>query len=173
MMDFARVHKLSEWKHDKFANALVAKGLVEGKAVVCVLPETFMNKSGNAVAHFVKTLKAAERCIVLYDDLDMALGSAKMSFNRGSGGHKGIESIARVLKTKAFWRMRIGISPATASGKIRKPKGEEEVMEFILKQFKPSEIAALKLIFKRTTKALVEVVSDSPMNAMNHFNTGA
>ncbi len=71
----------------------------------------------------------------------------------------------------SFWRMRIGISPSTASGKLRKPKGEEEVLEFILKKFKPSEIAELNTVFKRTTEALASVVSDGPMSAMNAFNT--
>lgn len=168
---FAEKQGLSDWKHDMKSTALISRGLVDGTAVVCVLPETFMNKSGISVATFVKGEKATERCIVVYDDLDMALGSAKMSFNRGSGGHKGVESIARALKTKAFWRMRIGISPVTASGKIRKPKGEEEVIEFILKKFKSSERATLQSIFKRTTQALLRTVTDSPIHAMNEFNT--
>ena len=167
---FAKKFSLSEWKKDARAHSLTAKGLVNGTPVVCVLPETFMNKSGTAVMTFVKTLKAAERCIILYDELDMPLGGAKMAFNRGSGGHKGVESIARALKTKAFWRMRIGISPSTASGKLRKPKGEDEVLEFILKRFKPSEIAELNAVFKRTTEALASVVTDGPLKAMNAFN---
>ncbi len=169
--DCARAHALSEWEFDKNMRALVAKGLIQGTAVVCVLPETFMNKSGSAVGHVVKSLKAAERCVVLYDDLDMPLGNVKMSFNRGSGGHKGVESIARALKTKAFWRIRIGISPATASGKLKKPKGEEEVLEFILKTFKPSELAILKKVYAKTTEALAAVVTDGPMHAMQALNT--
>lgn len=168
---FVKKQSLTDWKHDMKSKALISRGLVDGTAVVCVLPETFMNKSGLSVATFVKGEKAAERCIVVYDDLDMPLGSAKMSFNRGSGGHKGIESIARTLKTKAFWRVRIGISPVTASGKLRKPKGEEEVLEFILKTFKPSEITTLQGVFKKTTEALGRSVTDSPILAMNAFNT--
>ena len=168
---FAKKYKLDAWKNDNNARAMIARGMVEGVAVVCVLPETYMNKSGLSVATFVKSEKAAERCVVLYDDLDIGLGGAKMSFNRGSGGHKGIESIARSLKTKAFWRIRIGITPTRPSGKMKKPKGEEEVMEFILKKFKPSEIQTLEGVFKRTNEALLSTVTEGGLKAMNAFNT--
>ncbi len=168
---FAKDKKLGEWKFDKKSNALVVRGAVEGTAVVCVLPETYMNKSGSAVLKFVKTIKAAEKCIVVYDDLDLSLGSAKMSFNRGSGGHKGIESIARALKTKAFWRMRIGVSPVTPSGKLRKPSGEKEVLDFILAKFKSGDTELLKKVFKRTTAALETTVAEGAVRAMNEINT--
>lgn len=168
---FAEKSRIADWKEDARSRSTIARGVVSGAATVCVLPDTYMNKSGSAVAAFVKSMKAAERCVVVYDDLDLPLGSAKMSFDRGSGGHKGVESIARTLKTKAFWRIRIGISPSTASGKLRKPKGEEEVLEFILKKFKPSEIAELKTVFKKSTAALEAVLADGPLKAMNAFNT--
>lgn len=167
---FADAHKLGEWKHDKKANAHIVRGSVDGTLVVCVLPDTFMNKSGSAVGKYVKSVKAAEKCLVVYDDLDLPLGGTKMSFNRGSGGHKGIESIARTLKTKSFWRMRVGISPSTASGTLKKPRGEAEVHDFILKTFKPHDLAALKNVFKRTSHALEEVLVEGPMKAMNQFN---
>jgi PTH1 family peptidyl-tRNA hydrolase len=168
---FAEKSRIAAWKEDVRSRATIARGVVSETAIVCVLPDTYMNKSGNAVSQFVKSVKAAERCVVVYDDLDLPLGSAKMSFDRGSGGHKGVESIARALKTKAFWRIRVGISPSTASGKLRKPKGEEEVLEFILKKFKPSELAELKTMFKKTSGALETILSDGPLQAMNAFNT--
>src|SRR3989344_2648438 len=66
--------------------------------------DTFMNKSGVGVAKFIKSKKAAEKLIVIYDDLDLALGNLKISYNRSSGGHRGVESIIRALKTEAFAR---------------------------------------------------------------------
>ena len=170
---FASENKLSEWKFDKKSNALIARGAVDGTLVVCVLPETYMNKSGSAVGKYVKSVKAAEKCIVVYDELDVALGGVKMSFNRGSGGHKGIESIARALKTKSFWRLRVGISPVTASGKLKKPQGEDAVLDFILGKFKSHDIAALKNVFKRTSRALEDVLAEGPMKAMNLLNSKA
>src|SRR3989344_192452 len=73
------------------------------------VPDTFMNKTGSAVAKVVKSKRAAEKLIVIYDDLDLPLGTMRISYNRGSGGHKGLESIIRALKTREFIRIRIGI----------------------------------------------------------------
>ena len=119
--NFAKYERLSEWREDKKAESLVSRGLVERTLVALVLPNTFMNKSGKAVSKFVKNVKSAERMIVVHDDLDLPLGSMKISFDRGSGGHKGVDSIMRALKTKKFVRIRVGVSHSTASGAIRKP----------------------------------------------------
>jgi PTH1 family peptidyl-tRNA hydrolase len=129
-----------------------------------------MNKSGAAVAKFVKSQKAAERLIVVYDDLDLPLGTMKLSFDRGSGGHKGIESIIRAVKTKKFIRVRVGVSPSTASGAIRKPDGEKVVLNFILARFKPHEQEELNRVFKRTSEAIETIVSEGREMAMNRFN---
>ncbi len=163
---------LGEWKLDKKSNALIARGMIGKSASVLILPETFMNKSGSSVVKYVKSVKAAEKLLVVYDDLDLPLGKMKMSFDRGSGGHKGIESIARALKTKKFWRIRVGVSPATASGKLRKPSGEEDVLDFILGKFKTSELPVLKSLFKRISSTLDTVTTDGAMKAMGIFNQG-
>ena len=142
-------------------------------AVVLVAPDTFMNKSGAAIMKFVKSQKAAERMVVIYDDLDLPLGGLKLSFNRGSGGHKGVESIMKTVKTKKFTRVRVGVSPETAGGKLRKPQGEKEVVNFILSKFKAHELDELKKVFKKVSAALEAVVADGPQIAMNRFNSNA
>lgn len=167
---FAKAAKFKEWKEDKKVQATVSSGAIDKEMVALVLPDTYMNKSGNAVAKYVKSQKAAERLIVAYDDLDLPLGKLKISFDRGSGGHKGIESIIRAVKTKKFTRIRIGVSPATASGKIRKPDGGSAVNDFILGRFKAGESEELKSIFKKITHALAIIVADGPQKAMNEFN---
>ncbi|PIP58443.1 MAG: aminoacyl-tRNA hydrolase, partial [Candidatus Vogelbacteria bacterium CG22_combo_CG10-13_8_21_14_all_37_9] len=58
-----------------------------------------MNKSGVSIKDKIKNPKQAEKLIVVHDDLDLPLGTIKISFNRGSGGHKGLESLIRVVKT--------------------------------------------------------------------------
>lgn len=143
-----------------------------GKTTIAlVLPDTFMNKSGSAVGKFVKSAKAAEKLVVVYDDLDLPLGKFKLSFDRGSGGHKGVESIMRAVKTKKFTRVRVGVSPSTAGGKLRKPEGEKVVNNFILTKFRAHEIAALKPVFKRVALALQAIVSNGRERAMNEFNS--
>ncbi|MDO8522146.1 MAG: aminoacyl-tRNA hydrolase [bacterium] len=167
---FAKNAKLSEWKEDTKSKSLVSRGVIGKTLVALVLPNTFMNKSGAAVAKFVKSPKAAERMAVVYDDLDLPLGTMKISYNRGSGGHKGVESIMKVLKTKKFTRVRVGVSQSTASGAIRKPVGEKVVVNYILTKFKPHELEQLKTIFKKVSRALEVIATEGTERAMNEFN---
>src|SRR3989338_6985009 len=167
---FAKAKNLNGWHEDKKSKSMTAGGMVGKTAVAVVLPDTFMNKSGAAVSKFVKSAKAAERLVVVYDDLDLPLGSLKISYDRGSGGHKGIESIARALKTKKFYRIRIGVSPSTAGGALRKPSGEKEVVDFILSKWQAHELAELKTVFKKVTHALEMLITEGPAHAMNKFN---
>ena len=170
VMKFAKDIGIDTWKAEKNTKATVAKGALGKELVVCVLPDTFMNKSGNAVAHYVKSQKAAERMIVVYDDLDLPLGKLKMSFDRGSGGHKGVESVTRAVKTKKFTRIRIGVSPSTASGVTRKPDGDKAVLDFILSKFKSTEVDDLKKVIKRSSEATQSTIENGPLIAMNEFN---
>lgn len=167
---FAKVMKFSEWKEDKRSKARISRGMIDRTIVALVAPDTFMNRSGSAVAKFVKNPKAAERMVVVYDDVDLPLGTLKVSFERGSGGHKGLESVVRAVKTKRFARVRIGISPSTASGITKKPEGEKEVNKFILSQFKPHEYEALRRLLKRVVHALETIVLFGPERAMNQYN---
>lgn len=146
-------------------NAVAKK--FDGKVL---LPDTFMNKSGSAVAPLIKNAKQAERLIVVHDDLDLPLGSMKLSFNRGSGGHKGVESIMRAIKTKAFMRLRIGISKATPKGKVKKPAGEEAVADFILGKFKKDELEVLKKVAKKAGEAIAILTTEGREKAMSLAN---
>lgn len=168
--DFAKHAKFSEWREDKKSKSLVSRGLVGRTIVALVLPNTFMNKSGSAVAKLVKTPKSAERLVVVYDDLDLPLGTMKISFNRGSGGHKGVESIMRAVKTKKFTRVRIGVSHSTASGAIRKPVGDKVILNYILTKFKVHELEELKNVFKRVRQALETIATEGRERAMNEYN---
>lgn len=162
---------VAEFRVDTKAKAHTAGAMIGKSAVALVLPDTFMNKSGAALAKYVKSAKAAERMIVVYDELDLPLGAMKVSFDRGSGGHRGLESVMRAVKTRKFTRLRLGISPSTASGALRKPSGEKEVNDFILGTFKASEIAELKNVFKRACDAMECIVREGSGIAMNTFNS--
>lgn len=135
-----------------------------------VFSDTFMNKSGSFVSKFVKNTKAAGKLIVLYDDIDLPLGRFKISFGRSSGGHKGVESLIRALKTENFIRIRIGIAPVIAGGKTKKPKGEKAVLNFILGEWRPAEEATMKKVFKKIKEAIETIVSEGKEVAMNRYN---
>ena len=162
----------AEFEFDKKVNAEVADGKAGKTKITFVLPETFMNKSGNAVGKFVKSAKAAKDLIVVHDDLDLPLGRMKMSFNKSSGGHKGVESVIRAVKTQEFWRLRVGISSATASGKIKKPSGDALVNNFIVAEFKPSDAADFKKVIKKAVEALTLATTDGCEKAMMIANRG-
>jgi PTH1 family peptidyl-tRNA hydrolase len=168
-----------EWKMDKNLNAHVAKMKIAGKAVAFVLPDTFMNNSGKSVKPLVvpmgvvdkkKIEKSAEKVMVVYDDMDLPFGSAKISFNRSSGGHKGVESIIKSIKTEKFARVRIGVTPTTPTGKLKKPQGEDAVHKFILGAFKPDELTFLKKEAGRVLGAIETFIAYGVNQAMTDFN---
>jgi PTH1 family peptidyl-tRNA hydrolase len=161
---------LSPFKLDKKLKALVSEGKIGKDKIEVIFPETFMNKSGISVAPLIKNKKQAERLIVVHDDLDLPLGTMKISFNRGSGGHKGIESIIKAIKTEAFVRVRIGVSPKTTKGKAKKPKGEEKIVNFIIGKFSKLEQETLKKVGKQVAEAIVTLVKDGRERAMGEFN---
>lgn len=160
----------TEWKKDAKLNALVSKGKCGSTPVSFVFPETFMNNSGKSVAPLVTSAKKAEQLVVVHDDLDLPMGTIKISFNRGPGGHNGVFAIQKSLKTEAFVRLRVGISPTTPGGKLRKPKGAEAVEKFILGNFSEKELAELKKVSKITSKALAVLISEGREKAMGEFN---
>ncbi|MCX6717643.1 MAG: aminoacyl-tRNA hydrolase [Candidatus Taylorbacteria bacterium] len=176
---FAKKVDINEWTEDKKIKSETAKGKVGKNTVLLIKPNTFMNKSGDALKFKVQSLKSkeqirkfAETLVVVHDDLDIPFGKMKMSFNKSSGGHRGVESIIKAIKTEAFIRLRIGISSSTASGKIKKPQGEEEVEKAILGKFKPNEQDTLKKIMKRASEGLEVLVLEGKDIATGKLNSG-
>jgi peptidyl-tRNA hydrolase, PTH1 family len=155
---FVKVYKLKDWQENKKLKALLTEGKIGKSTALLLKPETFMNKSGDSVKSIITSKKKAETLVVIHDDLDLPLGKIKISFNKSSGGHKGVESIMRAIKTESFIRLRLGISGETASGKIKKPQGEEKVIDAILGEFKKSEVDELKKIIKKSVSALELVI---------------
>ena len=160
----------AEWKDDKKINALTSKIKIGKTPVTLVLPNTFMNNSGKSVKPFITSVKSAEKLLVVYDDLDLPFGTNKISFNKSSGGHRGLESIIKNIKTEKFARVRVGISPKTPSGKIKKPKGEDAVTKVIMGNFKDEELKELKKLSKKLNEILEVFVSEGLEKAMTGFN---
>lgn len=163
--------KFSEWENEKKAVAQIAKGKIGTHAVFLAIPDTFMNKSGSAVSYLsrVKKIKPAQ-VIVAYDDIDLPIGGMKISFDRGSGGHRGLDSVIKHLKTREFLRIRFGISGATPKGKTKKPQGEEKVLKFLLGEFKKDELSVLKKTFKRALEAVETALKEGKEKAMSQYN---
>lgn len=167
---FSKKEKFPEFKVDKKLKAIVSEGKIGKEKVEVILPETFMNKSGLSLKPIITSKKKAQDLVVIYDDLDLALGTFKISFNRGSGGHRGVESIVRTLKTKEFVRIRVGISPATPKGKVKKPIGEKMVVDFIIGNFKPKELEIIKKVSRKIHEALEMIATEGYPKAMSVYN---
>ncbi|MDP6388027.1 MAG: aminoacyl-tRNA hydrolase [Candidatus Pacebacteria bacterium] len=158
--NFAKKNKFAFFKTEKIGK----------EKIQLLLPQTFMNKSGTPLKKLITSKKKAGNLIVIYDDLDMPLGKFKISFGRGSGGHKGMESVIRAVGTKDFIRIRVGITPATPLGKIKKPAGEKKIVDFILGNFSKKELDTLERIFRKISDAIETIVVLGKAKAMNEFN---
>jgi len=152
--EIRKAFEFPDWKSDKKSNSLISKGKVDRVGLVLVMPETFMNKSGESVKYYITDAKSASKLIVIHDELDLPIGRIKMSFNKSSGGHRGVESIIKAIKTEMFYRIRVGISSSTAKGDLKKPKGEEAVEKCILGEFKDEEMKTLKKLSKKVIEAI-------------------
>lgn len=168
-------NKGKEYENTRHNTGRILVGLLENKfidkgKIKFLIPDTFMNSSGKAVAPLIKTKKDLKDLVVIYDDIDLPLGRMKISFNRSSGGHNGLGSVIKALKSEEFLRIRIGIAPETPSGKLRKPKGEKAVLNFLLGEFKKSELDELKKLSKKVVEAIEIIFSESKEKAMSLYN---
>lgn len=156
---------------NKKANSLVARGALGSKEVTVILPETMMNLSGKAVSAFVKSPKVAKNLLVIHDDLDLPLGTIKMVFARGSGGHKGVESVMRAIKTQDFARIRIGISGVGKKNQAKKVSGEEKVIKQVIGKWKPAEEAVVKKVLKKVAETVRLYATSGIESATQFANT--
>jgi PTH1 family peptidyl-tRNA hydrolase len=165
---FAAASGLPSFVESARFSGMAADGAVEGKEVRALLPTAFMNNSGAAVKKAVGDA-GADGLIVVYDDLDLPLGMFKLSFGRGSGGHNGVKSIIGALGTQDFVRVRIGISPTSLFGALKRPTGARAA-DFVLKNFSRRERARLEAAFPDITRAIRTVIAKGKEAAMNEFN---
>jgi PTH1 family peptidyl-tRNA hydrolase len=161
----------TEFTLRKVAKSYVATGIIDEEKVELVLPDVYMNNSGKVIPSFVKSIKAAQKLLVIRDDLDLPLGVMKMTFGRGSGGHKGVESIMKTLKTKDFAQLKIGISGETPKGKLKKPSTEDKVIKHVIGKFSPKEEPELKKALKKAVEVSRLFVSEGVEKATMVANT--
>jgi len=167
-----------EFVPNKKLNALTAEAKVAGEKVLFVAPENFMNNSGKSLASIVKTKKnaklkltTADDFLVIYDDFQLPIGRMKISYNKSSGGHNGLESVIKSVKTEAFPRLRIGTAPEKKNGDAKIPRGDEMIEKFILGKFKDDEVKELKKMAKKAIEVVGLWVREGRERATNLANT--
>ncbi|MBI4034061.1 MAG: peptidyl-tRNA hydrolase [Candidatus Brennerbacteria bacterium] len=111
--------------------------------------EVYMNESGSFVKKMLEKHKAkSDELLVVHDDSDIALEDYKISFGRGAAGHKGVESVIKALKTKNFWRLRVGIR--NKESRIR-----QKAEKLVLKKISGRDKKTLEETFERIIPLLL------------------
>ena len=95
--------------------------------------------------------------------------SFRISYDRGAGGHKGVISVEKHIKTKKFVRIRVGIVPVFF-GRMRKPKGGSAVQRHVLKKFGRGERCKIEKVLDKSSRAIEQILTEGYVSAMNEWN---
>ena len=151
--------------------AVTATCRIAGREVVLAKPETFMNLSGLSVAAMVREFEAdpAKDLLVIYDELDLKLGTFKIRERGSPAGHNGARSITGALGNQEWLRLRIGVAQdlppeAVASG------GRRHGRDYLLSPMRKADLTVLDEVLDRVATATRRIIEDGPPAAMNEFN---
>ncbi len=134
-----------------------------------MVPQTFMNESGKAVAEYLRYHEGRD-VVVIYDDKDLAFGTFRISHDRGDGGHNGLKSIIENLGTRDFVRIRIGIAPKETDGEEVKPPHGEKVQSYVMGAVQEEEEELLRSIAAKVLGAIKTIVEEGHGKAMERYN---
>lgn len=138
--------------------ARVGQGELGGKKVLLVMPQTYMNNSGESVREMAQALRVrADQLILVYDDVDLKAGTVRVKVRGSAGTHNGMRSVIYHLKTDEFARVRVGIG---------RPDGD--IVDYVLGEYADKQ-AALETL-KRAADAVETIIKDGVLEAQNRFN---
>ncbi|HSQ12387.1 MAG TPA: aminoacyl-tRNA hydrolase [Candidatus Deferrimicrobium sp.] len=158
--NFARQHNIA--LDQQRCDALIGLGISHEEPLLLAKPETFMNRSGVAVAALLHQYEVtAADLVVIYDDLDLPLGRIRIRTKGSAGGHRGVSSIIEHLGGVPFNRIRIGIG--------RPPEGKVAI-DYVLAPFGPAEMADLSTAVERSAAALGCLIHQGAAAAMAVYN---
>ena len=164
-MGFITVDRLAE-KHDIVINklkfkALVGEGKIAGQKVLLVKPQTYMNLSGESVRDIMNFYKEPlENLLVVYDDVDIPVGSFRIRKKGSAGTHNGMKNIVYLLNDDGFPRIRIGIG----TGK------KENMISFVTGGLTKEEVEPLEASIDKAVESIAAYISEGIDTAMNRFN---
>jgi PTH1 family peptidyl-tRNA hydrolase len=148
-------------KRDR-SRAMAGTGRLAGQPVVLAEPMTFMNLSGGPIAALRSFYKIPDdRIVVLHDELDLPFDTIRLKLGGGDNGHNGLRSISSALRTKDYYRIRIGIG---------RPPGRMDPADFVLRDFSAAERADLPVILGRAADAVELLLKDGLTAAQNQFH---
>ncbi|GFG70577.1 aminoacyl-tRNA hydrolase [Mycolicibacter senuensis] len=152
----------SAFKLHKRSGADVVTGRLSGRPVVLARPRCYMNESGRQVGPLAKFYSVPPGgVVVIHDDLDLEYGRIRLKQGGGEGGHNGLRSIATVLGSKDFQRVRLGIG---------RPPGRQDPAAFVLQPFGARERDELPTICEQAadaTELLIELGLEPAQNIVH------
>lgn len=147
---------------EKRYGGFLGKGRICGQDTVFVLPQAYMNKSGDTVSDLVRDeVKSLEDIIVVCDDINLKLGRIRLKKKGSAGGHKGLESIISMLGRDDFARLRVGIATDIHKG---------DITRYVLSPFKRNQRRNVSHVIAMAGDALLCWVEKGMDEAMNRFN---
>jgi PTH1 family peptidyl-tRNA hydrolase len=151
--------------------ATTATCRIAGRPVVLAKPETFMNLSGAAVAALVEEFEAdpAQDLLVIYDELDLVLGTFKIRERGTPAGHNGARSVTGALGTQEWMRLRIGVGPDLPPEAIV-AGGKRPGRDYLLSPMRKADLAVLDEVLDRVATATRRILEVGVAAAMNEFN---
>jgi len=169
---FAEKNNFPEFKLQKKSEALISEGIIgedppspealarQGK-IILAKPQTFMNESGKSVRKITTNYKLQNtKLIIVHDDIDLPIGKIKIVQERGSAGHKGVESIIKNVGNENLIRIRVGIAGAK----------DVKAMKIVLKKFTRDEQKIIDQTIQKTANALDSISKGELAQAMNEYN---
>jgi PTH1 family peptidyl-tRNA hydrolase len=142
--------------------SLIGEWNRDGEKVLLVKPQTYMNRSGQALRSLLRYLPLeAEDLIVIHDDLDLPFGRIRIRQQGSAGGNRGMLSVLETLGDKAFIRLRIGIG---------RPPPAVDPADFVLQSFSPDETGRLDDVTSRAVEAVQCLLDEGARRAMEKFN---
>ncbi len=137
------------------SRALTARATIAGEAVVLAKPETYMNLSGLSVRELAEEhrVDVTRDLIVIYDELDLPLGTIRIRQRGSSAGHNGMESILGALGTDEFLRIRLGIAPE---------RKVEDGVKYVLTPFRKAQEKVVDQILETAAQAVEVILKEGP-----------
>ncbi|MBR2304729.1 MAG: aminoacyl-tRNA hydrolase [Ruminococcus sp.] len=144
-------------------NAVCNRAVIGGKSCLIMRPQTFMNKSGEAVSDAMDFYEIdPENIIVIYDDISLDVGAMRIRRKGSAGGHNGMKSIIALCGTQDFPRVKIGIGA--------KPHPDYDLADWVLSRFSDEDMKKLSEVFNHTAEAVELIIKGETGEAMNRFN---
>lgn len=126
-----------------------------------LIPETYMNLSGESVSAGASFFKIPpERILLVHDELELSLGQGSLKFSGGLGGHNGLRSMKACFGSPDFWRLRIGIGRPS----------HEDIAGWVLSDFTPEDLSTLEPVLKACTDALIQSLLKGPESLLPEWN---